>query len=38
VAALTLLYDEGCAFCTALALHLARRPGIAAQPIGSATG
>jgi predicted DCC family thiol-disulfide oxidoreductase YuxK len=38
MAELTLLYDEGCAFCTRLALRLARLPGIAVEPIGSATG
>jgi len=38
MAELTVLYDEGCVFCTRLALHLARRPGIEAEPIGSTTG
>src|SRR5207248_915018 len=37
-ASLTILYDEDCGFCTATALRLARRHGIAAAGIGSATG
>lgn len=36
--ALTVLYDEDCGFCTAVAGRLARRDGIVAAPIGSATG
>jgi predicted DCC family thiol-disulfide oxidoreductase YuxK len=35
---LTVLYDEGCGFCTGLAAWLAGRPGIAAAAIGSAVG
>ena len=36
---LTVLYDEGCGFCTALATRLARiSRGVAVEPIGSATG
>jgi predicted DCC family thiol-disulfide oxidoreductase YuxK len=38
MAELTVLYDEGCGFCTRLAARLARRPHITAAPIGSATG
>jgi predicted DCC family thiol-disulfide oxidoreductase YuxK len=37
-ATLTILYDEGCGFCTAIADRLARREGIGAAAIGSATG
>ena len=35
---LTVLYDEGCGFCAEIATWLARRPGLAAAPIGSDTG
>jgi predicted DCC family thiol-disulfide oxidoreductase YuxK len=36
---LTVLYDEGCGFCTALAARLERfGRGVAVAPIGSATG
>jgi len=35
---LTVLYDEDCGFCTAVAGRLARRRGIVAAPIGSPTG
>ncbi len=35
---LTVLYDEGCGFCTAVAGRLAKRDGIVAAEIGSATG
>jgi predicted DCC family thiol-disulfide oxidoreductase YuxK len=38
MAELTVLYDEGCGFCTRLASWLARRPGNEAEPIGSETG
>ena len=33
---LTVLYDEDCGFCTAVAERLARRDGIVATPIGGA--
>jgi predicted DCC family thiol-disulfide oxidoreductase YuxK len=35
---LTVLYDEGCGFCTEVARWLARRPGVTTAPIGSETG
>ena len=35
---LTVLYDEGCCVCMRLGARAARRPGIAAEPIGSAAG
>jgi len=35
---MTVLYDEDCVFCTRIAARLARRPGIAAEPIGSTAG
>jgi predicted DCC family thiol-disulfide oxidoreductase YuxK len=38
MAGLTVLYDEGCGVCTRLGARAARRPGIAAEPIGSAAG
>jgi predicted DCC family thiol-disulfide oxidoreductase YuxK len=38
VAEVTVLYDEGCGFCTRLAARLAGRPEITAAPIGSASG
>jgi predicted DCC family thiol-disulfide oxidoreductase YuxK len=38
VAELTVLYDEGCGFCTRLAAWLERRDGIDAAAIGSETG
>jgi predicted DCC family thiol-disulfide oxidoreductase YuxK len=38
VAELTVLYDEGCDFCTRLAARLAGRPKITVAPIGSTTG
>jgi predicted DCC family thiol-disulfide oxidoreductase YuxK len=38
MAGLTLLYDEDCGFCTRIAAWVARRPGIGAEPIGSAAG
>jgi predicted DCC family thiol-disulfide oxidoreductase YuxK len=38
VAGLTVLYDEGCGFCTKLAAWLARRRGLRAAAIGSGTG
>jgi predicted DCC family thiol-disulfide oxidoreductase YuxK len=38
VAELTVLYDEGCGFCTEIAARLQRLDGIAATPIGSAGG
>ena len=38
MASLTVLYDEGCGFCTQIAAALARRPGIAVTPIGSESG
>lgn len=38
MAEVTLLYDEGCGFCTRLAARLAKAPGIAAAPIGSPVG
>jgi hypothetical protein len=38
VAELTVLYDEGCDFCTRLAARLAGRPEITAAPTGSTTG
>ena len=33
-----MLYDEGCGVCTRLGARVARRSGIAAEPIGSAAG
>jgi predicted DCC family thiol-disulfide oxidoreductase YuxK len=38
MARLTVLYDEGCGFCTSVAARVARRPGIAVEPIGSPAG
>jgi predicted DCC family thiol-disulfide oxidoreductase YuxK len=38
VGEVTVLYDEGCAFCTALARWLAGRPGLRTAPIGSPEG
>jgi len=38
MAGLTVLYDEGCGFCTELASWLARRPGLEAVAIGSPQG
>jgi len=38
VAELTVLYDEGCGFCTRLAARVARVGGIEAAAIGSETG
>jgi predicted DCC family thiol-disulfide oxidoreductase YuxK len=38
VAGLTVLYDEGCGFCTRLAARIARRAGVDAAAIGSAAG
>src|SRR5262249_32301384 len=38
VAGVTVLYDEGCGFCTRLAARLSGVDGIATAPIGSATG
>jgi predicted DCC family thiol-disulfide oxidoreductase YuxK len=38
VAELTVLYDEGCGFCTLLARRLARSPRLAVAPIGSPLG
>jgi predicted DCC family thiol-disulfide oxidoreductase YuxK len=35
---LTVLYDEDCGFCTAVAARLARRDGIVAASIGGAAG
>jgi predicted DCC family thiol-disulfide oxidoreductase YuxK len=35
---LTVLYDEGCGFCTEVARWLGRRPGVSVAPIGSETG
>lgn len=35
---MTVLYDEGCGFCTDLAAWLARRPGLRVASIGSAEG
>lgn len=36
--ALTVLYDEDCGSCTAVARRLAEHPGLAAAEIGGATG
>jgi predicted DCC family thiol-disulfide oxidoreductase YuxK len=38
VAELTVLYDEGCGFCTRTALRVARPPRVVVAPIGSALG
>jgi predicted DCC family thiol-disulfide oxidoreductase YuxK len=38
VAELTVLYDEGCGFCTGVAARLQRLDGVDTAPIGSATG
>jgi predicted DCC family thiol-disulfide oxidoreductase YuxK len=38
VAALTVLYDEDCGFCTAVAGRLAKRSGIVTAAIGSPAG
>jgi predicted DCC family thiol-disulfide oxidoreductase YuxK len=38
MATVTVLYDEGCGVCTRLGACVARRPEIAAEPIGSAAG
>jgi predicted DCC family thiol-disulfide oxidoreductase YuxK len=38
MAALTVLYDEGCGFCTRVAQRLARTARIDAAPIGSPLG
>jgi predicted DCC family thiol-disulfide oxidoreductase YuxK len=38
MAELTVLYDEGCGFCTRVALRLARSPRLAIAPIGSPLG
>jgi predicted DCC family thiol-disulfide oxidoreductase YuxK len=35
---MTVLYDEGCRFCTRLAAWLERQGGMAVEPIGSPTG
>lgn len=35
---LTVLYDEGCGFCTRLALRVARSPHVEIAPIGSEAG
>ena len=37
-ATLTILYDEGCGFCTAIAGRLAKRDGVAAAEFASPTG
>ena len=38
MAELTMLYDEGCGFCTRLARRLARTDRVAVAPIGSLLG
>ena len=38
MAELTVLYDEGCAFCTRTALRVARPPRVVVTPIGSELG
>ena len=38
MAELTVLYDEGCGFCTRVALRVARRRRVAVAPIGSPLG
>jgi len=38
MAELTVLYDEGCGFCTRTALRVARPPRVVVAPIGSELG
>ena len=38
MAEVTVLYDEGCGFCTRLAMRLARPPRVDIAPIGSPVG